>query len=82
MNDDDCYCDAFITPACVWCCARAVLEDLAHGPGPVCSAVCSHDSSQHLPGGFRLQECQIRPQAQVRMPISFLSLSLGFCKLN
>lgn len=63
--------------------SRAVLEDLAHGSGPVCSVVCSHDSSQHLPGCLCLQECQIRPQAQVRMPISFLfSLSLlGFVNL-
>lgn len=67
----------------VWLCVRAVLEDLAHGSGPVCSAVCSHDSSQHLPGGLCLQECQVRPQAQVRIAISLLfSLSpktlLGF----
>lgn len=45
---------------------RALLEDLAHGPGPVCSPVRCHDSGQHLPGGLRLQERKVRSQAQVR----------------
>jgi hypothetical protein len=33
---------------------RAVLENLAHGPGPVSGPVWSHDTGQHLPGGLRL----------------------------
>lgn len=45
---------------------RAVLEDLAHGPGPVCSPVWGHDSGQHLPCGLCLQERQVCSQTQVR----------------
>lgn len=54
---------------------RAFLEDLAHGPGAVRGSVRRHDSSQHVPGGVRLQERQIRPQAQVRASSS-LSLRI------
>lgn len=46
--------------------SRAVLEDLAHGPCPVCSSVRCDDSGQHLPGGLRLQERQVCSQTQVR----------------
>lgn len=45
---------------------RAVLEDLAHGSGPVSSSVRCDDAGQHLPRGFRLQERQICPETQVR----------------
>lgn len=45
---------------------RAVLEDLAYGPGPVCSSVCCDDSGQHLLGCFCLQERQVCAQTQVR----------------
>lgn len=45
---------------------RALLEDLAHGPGPVCGSVRCDDPGQHLPGGLRLQERQVRSQTQVR----------------
>lgn len=51
-----------------WCCvvpSRAVLEDLAHGPGPVCSLVRCDDPGQHLPGCFCLQKCQVCAQTQV-----------------
>jgi len=48
------------------CVPRAVLEDLAHGPGPVCGVVRRDDSGQHLPGGLCLQKRQVCPQTQVR----------------
>lgn len=51
--------------ASVWL-SRAVLEDLAHGPRPVCSPVRCDDFGQHLPGGLRLQERQVCSQTQVR----------------
>lgn len=54
---------------------RAVLEDLAHGPGPVCSPVRCHDSGQHLSGGLRLQECQVCPQTQVRQTDAHAAVS-------
>lgn len=47
------------------CPHRVVLEDLAHGPRPVCGPVRCNDSGQHIPGGVRLQERQVCTQAQV-----------------
>lgn len=54
---------------CVMVCGRAFLEDLAHGPGAVSCPVRHHDSGQHVPRRLRLQERQIRPQAQVRIKV-------------
>lgn len=56
---------------CVLVCDRAFLEDLAHGPGAVCRSVRRHDARQHLPRRLRLQERQIRPQAQVSASSGF-----------
>lgn len=55
--------------------SRAVLEDLAHGPCPVCSLVRCDDSGQHLPGGLRLQERQVCSQTQVRRMNTLITLS-------
>lgn len=49
------------------CPHRVVLEDLAHGPRPVCGAVRRHDPGQHIPGRVRLQERQVCTQTQVRI---------------
>lgn len=46
---------------------RAVLENLAHGPGPVSGPLWSHDAGQHLPRGLRLQKRQVCPQTQVSL---------------
>lgn len=59
----------------VYCLSRAVLEDLAHGPCPVCSSVRCDDSGQHLPGGFCLQERQVCSQTQVRSINTLLCIS-------